>query len=427
MGLIKTAFNAAKQAVKGTMEDQFKEAIRCNDMTNEILMMKKTTPTGVITNKSTIIVAPGQCAIIYDNGKVIDATAEDGIYTFDTSSTPSFFAGQFGETFKEMWERFSYGGGTAKEQAVFFFNIKEILDNKFGTPVPIPFQDWSHPIPNQMTNTLSPLRVEIKCFGKYTFSIINPAVFMEKLAGTADVYRKSQVEDQLRSEVLAVFQNVTNELGTEKYKIPVLEMPSQTDEIRAMMDEKVFDEKIRERGLKIESFAVESVTLDDESEKKIDDYELSSNAYMQQGRMVDAYAEAVKSAAENKNGAMNGFMGIGMMNMTTGNAVNNFVQGAWNNTENSRIDLSKKTETQTEQNQENNVEQKETMQETETTEGKPDEELHVNDEWTCECGTKNSGNFCQNCGKPKARFCKKCNLKLSDDVKFCPNCGEKAE
>ena len=151
MGLIK----AAKDAIGGTLHDQWKEAIRCEDMTNDILMVKKTTDTGVITNKSTIIVAPGQCAVIYDNGRVIDATAEDGFYTFDDSSSPSFFAGQFGAVFKEMWERFTFDGATAKEQAVFFFNIKEIIDNKFGTPVPIPFSDWSHPIPKHFISTLN--------------------------------------------------------------------------------------------------------------------------------------------------------------------------------------------------------------------------------------------------------------------------------
>ena len=84
MGLIK----AAKSAIGSTMHDQWKEAIRCENMTNDVLMVKKTTPTGVITNKSTIIVAPGQCAIIYDNGRVLDATAEEGIYTFDSSTSP---------------------------------------------------------------------------------------------------------------------------------------------------------------------------------------------------------------------------------------------------------------------------------------------------------------------------------------------------
>ena len=126
MGLIK----AAGSAIKSTMHDQWKEAIRCEDLGNNILMMKKTTETGVITNKSTIIVAPGQCAVIYDNGKVIDATAEEGIYTFDTSSSPTFFAGQFKDVFKEMWQRFTFNGASSKQQAVFFFNIKEITDNK---------------------------------------------------------------------------------------------------------------------------------------------------------------------------------------------------------------------------------------------------------------------------------------------------------
>ena len=407
MGLIK----AAKDAIGSTLHDQWKEAIRCEDMTNDILMVKKTTETGVITNKSVIIVAPGQCAVIYDNGRIIDATAEDGFYTFDSSSSPSFFGGQFGEVFKEMWQRFTFNGATAKEQAVYFFNIKEIIDNKFGTPAPIPFQDWSHPIPNQMTNTLTPLRVEIKCFGTYTFSIMNPSLFMTKLAGTANVYKKTQLVEQLRSEVIAVFQNVTNELGTSKYKVPVLEMPSQTDEIREMMDEKVFDEKIRERGIKIESFAVESVTLDEESERKIDDYELSSNAYMQQGKMVEAYSEAIKSAAKNSNGAMNGFMGIGMMNMNTGNVVGGAVTAPWQNTEKSSMDLSNEEEVKTT---------------TEVTE-KPEVEQENKETWKCDCGIETSGNFCSNCGTSKPKFCKKCNHKLEKDSKFCNNCGEKVE
>ena len=186
MGLIK----AAVGAIGSTLHDQWKEAIRCDDMTNDVLMVKQTTKDGVISNGSTIIVAPGQCAILYDNGRVIDATAEDGFYTFDSSSTPSFFAGQFKDTFKEMWQRFTYNGTSSKQQAVFFFNIKEIIDNNFGTSTPILFQDWSHPIPNRMTNSITPRSVNVRCYGKYTFRISDPSIFMQEMAGTADVYRK---------------------------------------------------------------------------------------------------------------------------------------------------------------------------------------------------------------------------------------------
>ena len=406
MGLIKATIGA----VGSTLHDQWKEAIRCEDMNNEILMMKKTTKTGVITKNSTIIVGPGQCAIIYDNGKVIDATAEEGVYTFDESSSPSFFAGQFGAVFKEMWQRFTYNGATAKQQAVFFFNTKEIINNKFGTPAPIPFQDWSHPIPNQMTNTITPLRVEIKCFGTYTFRVINPALFMERIAGTADVYRKEQLVEQMRSEVIAVFQNVTNELGSSEHKVPVLEMPSQTDEIKQMMDNQVFDQNVRERGLEIVGFVVESVTLTDDSAKKIDDYELSSNSYMQQGRMVGAYSNAVENAAKNTSGSMNGFMGIGMMNMASNGVVGGAAQGPWNaqNLQNSTMDLS--------------GEQNDPKSEGVVT-------SEVKKTWKCECGHENEENakFCNECGKPKktSGVCAKCGKVNPEGSKFCNDCGEK--
>ncbi len=327
MGLIK----AAVSAVGSTFGDQWKEYIKCEDLGQNILMRKVTTANGIISKDSAIQVAPGQMAIIFDSGRVVDATAEQGIYTFDQSTSPSFFAGQFGPVFKEMWTRFVYNGATNKEQAVFYLNAKEIMDNKFGTPAPIPYQDWGHPIPNQMTGTLSPLRVEVKCFGKYTFKISDPAVFMSRVAGTAEVYHKAELVEQMRSEVIGAFQNVLSELGSANHKVGALDLPHSTDEIKATMEERVFDQPIRDRGLSLVGFIVESVTLDDESEKKIDNYELSSNAFMQQGTLVGAYANAVQDAANNSNGPMNGFMGVGMMNMASGGmfggATNNVAQG----------------------------------------------------------------------------------------------------
>lgn len=399
MGLIK----AATGAVSSTLKDQWKEAIRCENMTNDILMVKKATPNGVISNGSTIIVAPGQCAVIYDNGRVIDATAEEGIYNFDSSSTPSFFAGQFKDTFKEMWQRFTYNGATSKQQAVFFFNLKEIIDNKFGTPAPIPFQDWSHPIPNQMTGTLTPLRVEVKCFGEYTFKISDPSIFMSQIAGTADVYKKDEIVEQMRSEVIGAFQNILNELGNSNYKVPVLELPSQTDEIKQIMDQKIFDAPIRRRGISIVGFIVKSVTLDEESEKKIDNYELSSNSFMQQGTMVGAYANAVQEAAKNSNGAANGFMGIGMMNMSTNGIMGGAVQAPWQNTQGS-------TQIQQETTQPVTANQAE--------------------EWICpNCKTKVTGKFCSECGakRDEKLKCSNCNTELTPGTKFCPECGQKIQ
>ena len=197
-------------------------------------------------------------------------------------------------------------------------------------------------------------------------------------------------------------------------------MPSYTDEIKQMMDEKVFDQPLRNRGLEIVGFAVESVTLDEESEQKIDNYELSSNSYMQQGKLVDAYANAVQDAASNANGAMNGFMGIGMMNMSTGGVVQGAVQGPWNqqNIQNSTKDLS----------QEQQPVQQTVQEEKVAEENKVDENVETKT-WKCECGHENAegAKFCNECGKPKkvANVCPKCGTENANGAKFCNNCGEK--
>ena len=363
MGLIKSAI----KSISGELKDQWKDFIKCDDMDMNTLMIKKTTESGVISKDSAIMVNPGQIAVIFESGKILDATAEEGIYTFDQSTSPSFFAGQFGEVFKDMWQRFTYNGNVAKQQYVFYINAKEIMDNKFGTPAPVPFQDFSHAIPNQMTGVLMPLRVQVKCFGRYTYKISDPALFMREYAGTANVVTKDVLNEQMRSEVVSSFQNVLNELGTVDYKIPVLELPSKTDEIKKAMDEKVFDEPIRRRGIKLIGFAIESVTLDDESNKKIDEYEHNSNSMMQQGRVLNV----MEKAASNANGAANGFMGVGMMNMAS-NGMNTAVMN--NAFSNSNTD--------------------------------------TNNTFT----TTGEINFCPNCGNKQSggKFCANCGTKLHD-------------
>lgn len=398
MGLIR----AAVDAVSGTLKDQWKEAIRCENLDNDTLMVKKTTPTKVISNGSTIIVAPGQCAIIYDNGRIVDATAEEGFYTYDTSSTPSLFAGQFGPMFKEMWQRFTYNGATAKEQAVFFFNIKEIMNNKFGTSTPIMYKDWGHPLMNARTNTYYAMSVRVRCHGTYTFKICDPFLFMQTIAGTADVYKKQELEEQMHSEVIASFANVMNGLGSDKYKIEVLELQNKTDEIKKIMDENVFDQSIRNRGIQLISFAVEPVSLDEESQTKLDNYEIGGDQYQQQGVLTGSFGEAIKEAANNANGAATGMMGIGMMNMTSGNAFGGMMSG---------------------QKPEYMKPQGEQLKETKVSEPESVDLVKCPN-----CGTPITGRFCTECGTKKPepaqdKFCPECGSKVSDSAKFCVNCG----
>lgn len=397
MGLIRAALGA----VGSTLKDQWKEVISCGNLDNDTLMMMQTTQTGVITKNSIVRVMPGQCAVIIQNGKVLDATAEAGDYTFEASTSPSFFAGEFGSVFKEMWQRFTFGGASAGQQAVYFFNTKEITGNKFGTTEPVSFKDWTYRIPNKMTGGVSPLPVKVTCHGTYTFKIDNPAVFMQEIAGTATVYKKQQIIEQMRSEVIGTLVNLLNEIGRVdkgSESISVLDLPSQTDEIKQMMDEMVFDEPIRARGLRIKSFVIEGVNPDKDSEEKINNYNLSSNSDLQQGTLVGAYADAIKDAANNSNGAGTGFMNIGMMNMASGGVFGGATQNVGNqaNQNTQQPQVSEKTS------------------------------------WICpKCGKENTGKFCDECGekKPEAKcgFCPECGEKVVETAKFCPSCGTKLQ
>ena len=315
MGFIKVGIDS----IGSNLRDQWKDLIMCDDMPNDTLMIRKTTPTGVISNDSVIRVLPTQSAIICQDGKIMDIIAEPGDYVLDDSSSPSIFAGQFKETFKDMWERFQFGGGSANQQEVYFFNMKEIIDNKFGTVTPVIYKDWSYILKNKLTGEMIPIIIKVKCHGNYTFKIANPILFMKNITGTAAYYKREDIVEQIRSEVMETLQSVLNELGTEEYKIPVMELPSQTDRIKDLMGEKDFDRKISARGIKMLGFTIESLSIDEKSEESINEYILSANEDMREGKITAAYAEALKEAAKNPNGAINGFVGIGMMNMTTGN------------------------------------------------------------------------------------------------------------
>lgn len=442
MGLIK----AAVGAIGSTLGDQWLDAIQCNNLDNDTLMVRVTSSTEQISKGSRIIVNPGQIALIVDTGKVLDATAEPGAYTFDESTSPSFFGGQFGAVFKEMWERFKYNGTPARGQAVYFFNAKEIIDNKFGSPAPIPYKDWGHPNFNPRTNSLYAMAVEIKVYGTYTFRITNPFAFMNNVAGTASVYKRADLSEQIRSEFIGVFRNTLTELGSDEYKVEALDLPHKDDEIVAAMKEKNYDVQIKERGLEIVSIAVTSIKFTEDSDKKIREYELS-DAYTQSGYMAGAAGRAMETAAANNAGAMTGFMGFGMASNSAGSmGVNPSAAMAAQ-----QAQIEKMQQAQAEQAAQaaaaataaaqaqaqaadnswtcscGNVNTGKFCSECGST--KP-EAPAASDSWTCSCGNVSAGKFCSNCGTkkpevPAAPTCGKCGYTADEPFKFCPECGER--
>ena len=151
MGLISALVGAAG----GVLADQWKEFFYCEAMDKDVLVTKgqkvisgRSSNTkgndNIISNGSKIAVADGQCMMIVESGKIVEVCAEPGEFIYDTSTEPSIFYGSLGkgilDLFKQIGKRFTFGGDPGKDQRVYYFNIKEIIDNKFGTPNPVPFR-----------------------------------------------------------------------------------------------------------------------------------------------------------------------------------------------------------------------------------------------------------------------------------------------
>ena len=387
------------------MADQWKEFFYCDSLDNDTLMArgKKRTDRrssntkgheNVITNGSGIAVADGQCMMIVDQGKIVEVCAEPGEYTYDMSSEPSIFCGSLGEgikaTFQTIGKRFTYGGDTAKDQRVYYFNTKEITDNKFGTANPV----WFRVVDRRINLDKD---IEIRCNGIYSFRITDPLLFYTNLGGNVtDCYEKDQIAPQLKTEFVNALQPAFAKIA--ELEIRPSQIPAHSMEIGDAMNEILTKKWSELRGISIVSVAFNPVTIKDEDAEAIKQAQntaMYTDPSMMAATLGMAQAEAMKSAAGNPNGAMMGFMGMNMASGMNGGAN---LQGLYN------------------QGAERQAQQK----------------PQAPAGWTCSCGTVNQGKFCTNCGsprpaaKPKYR-CNKCGWEPEDPTtppKFCPECGD---
>ena len=251
--------------------------------------------------------------IIVEQGKIVEVCAEPGEFTYDRSTEPSIFAGSLGEsikdTFKTIGKRFTYGGDTGKDQRVYYFNTKEILNNKFGTPSPIIFEVVNKRIGISRT-------VQVRCNGVYTYVISDPLLFYTRLCGNVESeYTRDQIDDQLKAEFIDALQPAFGALAEQELR--PAQIPAKAKELKAAMNEALKQEWIDNRGISVGKIALKPITLTDADMKKINELEdaanVGSNAFMMAGRMTNATADTMQTAAGNSAGAMTGFMGMGMV------------------------------------------------------------------------------------------------------------------
>ena len=405
MGLIKAIVGAAG----GTLADQWKEFFYCEAISNDVLAVKGQKKTSkrssntkgednIISNGSGIAVADGQCMIIVEQGKIVEVCAEPGQFTYDTSTEPSIFTGGLGEgilnTFKTIGKRFTYGGDTGKDQRVYYFNTKEILDNKYGTQNPVPFRVVDK-------NIGLDVDIAIRCNGVFSYKMTDPLLFYTNVCGNIQkAYEKKEIEGQLRAELLTALQPAFAQISEMGIRYSAL--PGHTMELASALNNILSDKWKELRGIEIVSFGINSVNASKEDEDMIKELQKSAvmrDPGMAAATLVGAQSEAMKAAAANKGGAMMGFMGLGMAQNAGGGGVN-------------AGDLFKLSE--------------QNKQAAAAAAGGVAGVAAGG--WKCECGTVNTGKFCSNCGKPEpapapAEGSWTCKCGATNTGKFCAECG----
>ncbi|MBR2740556.1 MAG: SPFH domain-containing protein [Oscillospiraceae bacterium] len=398
MGLISAALSAASS----TLSQQWKEYFYCEALPFDVLAVKgKKRQSGVSSNRddniissgSVIAVADGQCALIVDQGKVVEFCAEPGEFVYDSSTEPSFFGGgSFGDNVKEiflhMGKSFTFGGETPKDQRVYYINTKEIIGNKYGTPAKVPFLVIDPNINLRMN-------VNVSCFGEYSYKITNPILFYTNVCNNfSGVFTRDTIDGQLKSELLSALQPAFAKVSAQG--IEYSQLPAYTTQFGDALKAELSQKWSEFRGIELMNIGVSSIKADEADEATIK--ELQRNAVFKDPSMaaaqwVGATSNAIQDAAKNEGGAAVGFMGYNMVNQAAGvNPAALYNMGA--------------------------------------AAGQPAAQPVG---WNCtKCGTLNQGKFCTNCGTPKPEEapqykCNNCGWVPSDPnnlPKFCPNCGD---
>ena len=431
MGLIKAALGAAG----GVMADQWKEYFYCEALPEDVLAVRgykrvsgRSSNTkgsdNIISNGSVIAVADGQCMVLVDQGKVTEICAEPGEFVYDSSTEPSLFYGNLGEnilaTFKNIGKRFTFGGEAPKDQRVYYFNTKELIGNKYGTPSPVPFR---------VVDPRAGIDIDIslRCFGEYSYRICDPILFYTNVCGNVtDGYTRDRLDSQLKTELLTALQPAFAKIS--EMGIRYSSLPGHTMELADALNDVLSSKWRNLRGLEIVSFGVSSVKASEEDEAMLKEMQRNA-AFMDPTRaaahLVGAQASAMQAAANNQNaGPAMAFMGMNMAGQAGGvNAQNLYQMGAQQAAQPAPAPAAPAGGWTCSCGHSGNT-------------GKFCSECGspkpVSDSWTCACGAVNTGKFCAECGKPKPTAprhykCNKCGWVPEDPTnppKFCPECGD---
>ncbi|MBQ3474844.1 MAG: SPFH domain-containing protein [Bacilli bacterium] len=320
MGLILASLNAATKVVG----DQFKEVVKCPASDQKGVIIQRgvvehgsgnLNPTeGIISAGSKIIVPQGMAMMVIEDGKVVEFTAEPGDFIWDKSSEPSIFTGKLSEsiinTIKTIGQRITYGGHPAKDQRVYYVNIKTITGNTFGSQQPEVIAD---PVYGS---------VEVTYNGEFSFRVDDPVVLVNGFIGanpmdtvTFDDIFTNEGENQLKSKfVQKISEAIARVMVDEQVSFNIIQ--TKKSAITDVMNDLLDEEWGQRYGIVIDDVSLRINASEEAKERiaKMDTNVATTKRMSELYGSAQAYAagQGLLNASENANGAMGGFVGYNM-------------------------------------------------------------------------------------------------------------------
>lgn len=428
MGIIK----ALSTAISGSLADQWLEVIEPGDMgdrtvfTSGVKIRKGSNIKGTdntVSNGSVIHVYPNQFMMVVDGGKVVDYTAEEGYYTVDNSSLPSLFNGQFKDTLKESFNRIKFGGETPTAQKVFYVNLQEIKGIKFGTRTPVNYFD-----------NFYNAELFLRAHGAYSVKITDPLLFYAQvIPKNVSRVEIESINEQYMDEFLEALQASINQMSADGERVSFV--ASKGTVLSKYMANVLDEDWKRDRGFEVMNVGIASISYDGESQKLINmrnQGAMLGDPTIREGYVQGAVARGMEAAGSNANGAMAGFMGMGV-GMNAGGGFMGAASSA--NVQQMQMNAAQQGTAQAA----GRVQASGTAQTGRWTCGcgavntgkfcsqcgQPKPVKPEDDSWTCACGTVNTGKFCSECGKARTETAGwTCGCGAANTGKFCSECGK---
>lgn len=261
---------------------QFVDVIEWTEPEDGILSYRFPMEDNEIQNGARLTVRDSQLAVFVNNGQVADVFSP-GLHTLSTETLPIL-------TYLLNWDK---AFKSPFKSDVYFLLTRLQTDQKWGTANPIIMRDKEFGA------------VLIRAYGIYSYRISDAKLFYQKLSGTVETYRVSDIEGQLRNTIVGRMADLVANSGLNLLDLTASQTKLGQEMLTALQP--VFTEL----GLRLDSFVVESISLPEELHKALDQ-RIGMNMLGDMGRYTQfQVAQSIPVAAAN-GGSSTAGVGVGL-------------------------------------------------------------------------------------------------------------------